>query len=836
MKKHNTKKEEYNFIDREEFRKNFPIKLNNYMEQREENSIADIIYYHGFGGMGKTTLVNRLFLENDMSRFVIKDFDFNSDGIRNPISFLIALRQSFDNEIKFSLFDCAYFEYLLKSKIEPDNRMKNSPKYIDFLKSAGDMGIAIAKKDRIDFFKAAFMLAKIIKQKKGIKKYKDEFLDIQNMSAKEIEKSLAKYLAKDIENGIENKKLKGKGIIVFLDTFEKVTSYDNDNIENELRYFILDDTKGLIKNTPRVLYVIASREKCNYGVLSTVNEESPLEKWDTKFAIEFIKSNSNITDDAFCEELANKCNSYPYYLDLAVRYIVNNFGVNYEEFDLKNFSFEIIHEKFFRGLNERYQNSIIVLSCQNEWEIQLYDYVTKEIVPSMPTVPLEEIKEYSFIKNSSSAKNKYTIHQLMRKYIDDNDFDKSDWKKRKVHSILKDIYKISEYDINTLVKESIGEKNILNQYVHHSIWEINNSSNKKTRTEKFQALFEELKKVLNQLKYSGMAKILLLPFEQLKDCADKIFGQNSQHSIDCLYQISFIYTYIGDLGRAEISDTKVHEAYKNAVEKKLKNFNISIEEFHELRKLEDKMVESYNSMNYDMCRNGKYPDAIKHGEKCLENAKTIWGESDKRTLTYKSNLGYFFLKNNKDKDAITIGEETLKGREELSTELQKSALLSKRSLAVMHKKTDLNRALELIKEAYTEYEKLFGEKDTATLEARQYYANFLIRNKTYDMALTHLETIKTIRLENDGENHPNMMDCYVNFALAYYGKYKEDQGKINYLTEAKKYINKAISCAEEVFNNENTRWKIIMYKKISNCIDEKYEVEEIISMWDNYKP
>lgn len=821
------------FINRETLRKEFPIRYNNYMNNRFDNKIGDVLYYQGDGGIGKSTLLEEF--ENMLSTEgnVIKKFDFDIKDLKNPISFLLAIREAFANDIDFPLFDFAYLTYVKRAHIEPDKRIN----HIKPLKETINLIQSFAEVDVIEFWNSICRIYNYVEQKSKIKQYIDYVENIRGDSAKVIEKDLVKYLAKDINIGILNK-MPEKGVLIFLDTFEQVTSYSNDYIGNDLVNIILDETDGLISNMPLVLFIIASREPCEIGCLSRIPnmvKDNKLEIWKETDAIKFITENSKIEDIDFCKKLAKCCQYYPFYLNLALDHIEHSLNSNYKEMDISNLNSKKMLEMFLRGLDADYRNTLIILSCQIDWDKDLFNKVIQQT--NWPTVQFETIKKYSFIKTVPHKPNKITVHQIMRECIEKYDNTNFLLIKNEIHSILREIYNYKKYDLKRLVQESLGEKNLLNQYIYHSSWLIKNNNRKEERNRYFNCLFDELKALLNQLKDSGSAKILLNPLETVANLAVWLYGEDCSQYIDCHYQIAFVQTYSGNLHLAEKADRKVYLTYKNILEKELEKNSITLEELHSLRILEDNMVKARGSMAYDMCRNGKYLEAIREGEECLEHAYIIWGKDDVKTLPIQSNVSYYKLKNNDIENGIKLAEDVLERRENLYQRTNLQVLLSKRNLGVQYRRLDLKKAIDLVQESYIGFDTLYGFENGHTLESRQYYANFLIRDKQYDLAINHLKEIFVIRKEIDGEYHPNVVDCLTYLSFAYLGKSKEDIfNKEKLQTCAIDKMKKAYNLAKIVFDNNESKWKIAMYQKVLNKVSEFSNVNELIAFLDSYNP
>lgn len=820
------------FVDREELRKQFPAKYGTYLHNRKNYKTAQVLYYYGDGGVGKSTLLEEFEKKLGSTDCIIKKFDFDIKDLKNPISFLVAVRQSFSTEFDFPLFDYAYLIYTRRAYIEPDKRMLDIKPFHELL----DLALSVAQKDIIDIWEHIGNIYSHLKQKTDLTRYGFDVDDIKSDSAKRIEQNLARYLAKDIEYNILDKTPE-RGVIIFLDTFEQVISYSKNYIGNELIHAILDVDDGLISNTPLVLYVIASREPCKIGCLSNVQLNlNGLDIWAEKDAVEFIKKNSQIEDESFCKQLAKGCGYYPFYLNLALDHIERSLYGKYQQMDIEALNLNKMLEMFLKGLEENYIYSLVVLACQNDWDTLTYNKVVEKL--NFPTVPLELIESYSFIKSVPQSKNRIALHQIMRDCINKHEDLTFSLIQRATHTTLRELSDFKSLPIETIIRESFGESDLLNQYVQHSIWLIKDKSSTEERNTGYLELFSEIDQLSKQLRERGSAKILISPLERLSDFAIYLYGENSKQYIDCRYKMTFIHTYSGNLGAAEAEDRIVYNAYKDKFESELAKLSIKQKDLHSLRDLENHLVESLNSLCYDMCRNGKYQEAIEKGIECCDCANTIWGEDDIKSFPSQSNLAYYYSKNHNSAQAISLTEEVLSRRENLLRRISTQVIISKRNLAVQYKNTDLEKALHFMEEAYLGFQDIYGELHGYTLESRQYLANFLVRKNEYDLAIDHLTKILEIRKKLDGEFHPNVIDCLTYLSLAYFEKSnaEEKNGDKPHLKSSIDYISRANSLAVSIFPNTDSDWKICMYKEVSEKIQKGSSVDEILDTLDNYKP
>jgi len=505
-----------------------------------------------------------------------------------------------------------------------------------------------------------------------------------------------------------------------------------------------------------------------------------------------------------------------FYLSVALDHIENNLDNNFTLFNFDEMKTpDKLLNRFFRGLNEYEKTLMTALACQPQWnKAQREEF--EDILHAGGN--WAKILRFSSIHQAEDKEDTIYLHELMVEAIE-NVPDQMGLLITN-HTKLKNRYDYKATSMNEdgsideakLINEGLGEKNAIAQYVYHACWLIDHEKEREKQKEAFKKLCEELDVLYKLLEEKGVSVMLLSPFEMLSDVATKLYGDANQTYADIRYKIGFILSWSGNQHGAQEEDRIVYETYEKMFNEKLKECGIlSLEAFHELRALEDKMVEAQGSYAYDLCRVGDYKNALKNGNECYNNACLIWGENDVRTLKRLSNLAYYYQKNAAPEEATKLNKEVLAKREKLSKDVTKSYLISRIAYAVFLKDSDINEAIFAMEAVAKDLEQNFGCKDPKTLEANQYLGNFFVRAGFFSDAIVTLTKVKEQRQAQDQKDNHNTVDCMVYLALAYLGFGNRDK--------AIETITEALNSAQVVFDKPTTRWKIQMYNNVSELIN-----------------
>lgn len=818
------------FVDRIFYKDRFEKTLEEYCTHKHSTEKHTLLYFEGEGGIGKTKLFEE-FKEISRSKGCTQiNINFN-DPHGNEVSTLISICQALDGKVAFPLFEYAYLEYVKKANIEPDSRIRNIKSFSEFSGAVMDF-----KDGNLPGF---YEKIKNIWKKQianvNLSFHEEDIKAIGNSSSEGLKEQLIEYLSKDLESHFGREDV--GGCVIVFDTFEKVTGITDNPYGNEL----LITLEKLIEKTKSVMFVVGSRTKTTHGIFGEI-EGIKLEVWDEENAVLFINENhaynkelcNDATEEdynAFCKKLAKFCKYYPFYLSVALDHIENNLDSNFTLFNFDETKTpDALLNRFFRGLNEHEKDLMTALACQPQWskaQREKFDDILNA------NGKWEKILRFSSIHQAEDKDDTIYLHELMVEAIESN------YEQRPLlitnHTKLKNRYDYKAtcmtedglIDERKLINEGLGEKNAIAQYVYHACWLIDHEEETEKQKEAFKKLFEDMNVLYKLLEEKGVSEMLLSPFEMLSDTATKLYGDSDKTYADIRYKIGFILSWSGNQDGAQEEDRIVYETYKKMFNEKAEKYGISnMEAFHELRALEDKMVEAQGSYAYDLCRIGDYENALKNGNECYNNACLIWGENDARTLKRLSNMAYYYQKNEAPEEAQRLNKEVIAKRKMLLKDITKGYLISKISYAVFLKERgDIYEAIAAMEDVAKDSEKCLGCTDPKTLEAKQYLGNFFVRAEFFNDAIVILNKVKEQRQAQDQQSNHNTADCMVYLALAYLGSGNREK--------AKGTIKEALKSAQAIFDRPTTKWKIEMYTKTSTLINnanENLDCRSLVSM------
>lgn len=345
------------FIDRESQKQRFRENLGEVPDKG-----SHLIYYAGTGGVGKSSLIQEL--KNSVQGTINAKIKFVSYDFTNGTEMLTTLNAlkkflSDNYKVEFPFFEKGCLSYYKKcgndaGKDQIEKIFKESTclnKHKQKLKQAIQQSYNISNVNRVlgesldiaGYIAAGIPLFKIIEC--GINLLDDRITDIQNMllendptyrnfvdklndrekhiSPEAIKEYLPTLFAMDISRWLNKEDFY---LVIFLDTYEKLTDDEKDTKPHEKLIFEERDApvdwwiEDLICNSlKRVLWVIAGRGKIEkIGKNIAVHEEEhlfTLKALDEKFADEFL-SKSGIEDSELREGLIRLTGGYPIFLSL----------------------------------------------------------------------------------------------------------------------------------------------------------------------------------------------------------------------------------------------------------------------------------------------------------------------------------------------------------------------------------------------------------------------------------------------------------------------------------------------------------------------------------------
>lgn len=407
-------------LPQETFFKNITVLSENLLTSEEKHQV---LVYYGVGGIGKTTLKNKLKKEFlNMSNSLVMEIDFKDIRSRECASGLLNLANSLQinnnaKKIKFYNFELAYSMYFKKKNPDYSFSKDNESLFSEF-----DLGIEILSMfDPIGISGVAMSLVDVIynKSKNMIldPKMKNNLKEFENMSLHDMEEWLPAYFAHDLKSYIS--KTGEVKIVIFLDTFEALNDFEIHDLKKNTKSNWI---RELITHLPNVLFTIFGRDKISWSEeWDDYLEQHLLSELTVDYTIKFLEK-CGIIEEEIRNKIAHVSNGHPYYLDLSVDtyFSIKNSG-NIPSIDCFGDNKIDILDRFIRNLSNVEIELLKVMSIPNYYNYEIFTLLINKFDIPYPPTQFNSFNQYSFITKNESSK-KYFVHQLMRdgmnSYID----------------------------------------------------------------------------------------------------------------------------------------------------------------------------------------------------------------------------------------------------------------------------------------------------------------------------------------------------------------------------------------------------------------------------------
>lgn len=407
---------------REVFSKHIDELITN--ENQAEKDYHVIVYY-GVGGIGKSSLQKQLKKEllDKKENALYTYADFIDSTFHFPARALLELVKNIkcSSKIVFSHFDVAYSIYF--SKKNPDFVFND--KKLPF----GDEANIIASiLSTIDGFGIAGAVTGIVSKvydkfkKIGLKKEaKENLIELENLSAKDIEDRLSAFFAYDLKIAIERSRIPVSAI--FLDTYEALWTES----KNEATKYYTDTwVRDLVARLPGVLFVICGREyidweKCD-SEWKNYLDQYLLDCLVARDAESFLVQ-CGIEEKEIRDKIIAASSGHPYHLDLSVDTyyeiknrgdipIIDKFGSNKRD----------ILDRFLKYLDNEEIETLKLIAIPRFYNEEIFKFLLSKINTGYPITKINDFNNFSFVSNEEKVK--YFIHSLMREgllhYIDES--------------------------------------------------------------------------------------------------------------------------------------------------------------------------------------------------------------------------------------------------------------------------------------------------------------------------------------------------------------------------------------------------------------------------------
>ena len=372
------------FTDREVPRKVF---WDLYDSMSVDNGECEVLTYYGIGGIGKSSLLNKLSLEleDKTSKKKMPNYAFFSfEGNASKEEFLFSLSRQmmlYEKKLRFPLFDYAFSRIFIlerKNISEFTDNAKNLFEENHLVKIATKIGgqIIPGLDTAIEVAEEICSLAsgKISEKERKTGKCAKLYNEIDTLPIDKLKGMLQKYFRYDVQHFLlEN----SEPYVVFVDGYENYVSLIKDGNLSEG----VDDwfSKELVK-LPNVLWVIGGREKLNWDEEVLPDEHQhrvgDLSELDSA---EFFRK-CGIIDEELVSALYKLTNGTPAYLDLcketydkiviSKKPTIEDFGKDTNE----------LVRRYFKKMEENDQKIMVMLSfLPKVWDMPMAEQVAKAL-------------------------------------------------------------------------------------------------------------------------------------------------------------------------------------------------------------------------------------------------------------------------------------------------------------------------------------------------------------------------------------------------------------------------------------------------------------------------
>ena len=375
----------------------------------------EVLVYYGKGGIGKTSLLKKLYGEAQTVYGQVPDHKFSSIFISldaydfaNPVNILMAIRNGVSGDC--GLFDYAMLQYCAKAKLNVEeivqkNSVLSSPVMgvLNELVALGTMSACIP---------AATIqkCVSLIKDRRMKTRYRDEIEEIASLNEFDIFERLPHYLGLCISCAAE----KGQYHVLFLDSYESLlarTEYGTFSVDRE------DWLRELFVSSEALRIVVASRDRLRW------DQENPewrdymqqhllenLSDEDSRWFLEQVP----IRDETVIDSIVKNAGGVPLYLDMCVSIYEDNMnaGTPFELTSAQNG--EKIISRYIRHLSPKDKQAIKILAALKSFDQRFADALLKRQQVIYEADELRELMEKSICIPIDEGRGLWKVDESVR--------------------------------------------------------------------------------------------------------------------------------------------------------------------------------------------------------------------------------------------------------------------------------------------------------------------------------------------------------------------------------------------------------------------------------------
>ena len=730
------------FTDREEPRKSFWKKYKEFKNVMHDGDIKVLAYY-GIGGIGKSSLLNKLISEMDdaassgtISKSLHVYFDFNVKQERCAVFESIRNKLVNDYNFDFPLFDLGCYAYAKKIG---DNTNKPVIKAFAERSKILDLTLDIVKELPIVGF-AARMIRLADKglaiYKNTIHENQDIFCKIENKSAEELYEYIPYLFAKDLAF---NMKDETEPLVIFLDTYEQLVNEMapiGEPLNKDL--WLRDEKNGLIVNTPNVLWVIAGREKLKWQQFTDWGdslEQHILGSLSKQDASSFLK-NAGITDDNLIDGIYNLTQGTPVYLDLCVdRYtsLMSN-GETPKTSDFGQNIYTLI-ERFARYMDDSKKDIVYILSCLKNWTDEMVLEIGPKILSNFSATTYEKVKGFSFVIQSD--KTSFNLHQTVGETL---------YKNCPEIILQKTCQEAIAYCISKLDNIDVFS----NDFDYYTSWLLKYAISYYKEDDALRIFYIDnirvyLKKLSDVYRFNSIDDLFTPFWDRASQNPESRLFALAQKDYSIWLQSKCKYQQALDLAK------RSYDSYLKL---------LGPNDAATLRAQREYAAGLHNT--------GAYKEALEIREEILKRRIVILGENNLETIESYVDMSKSYGEFGLYEQKMECAKKIFNLRKQLLAPNDPKFLLAKNNFSKCYRSLGQNDkaheiSLPLIKEA----EEILGKEHEITLDIIAEHTSILATLGRYEEVLSLRKTILERRMHSLGENHPKTIAALKSLASAY---------------------------------------------------------------------
>lgn len=473
------------FTDRIEPQKVFNRHYDSLFEEIKALEInTHVIYFYGIGGIGKTTLLNKIELmlaekeKNQKGSGRCIRFDFR-DFAGSTIDIITALCNEMKNKynFRFPMTELAALKRFsltgqsvnlapatLSEKIQNGKILGPFTTFAKAVVPILEVGL-----DSLDTIESSWDKNLWVAFKKRInsEETKDLITRMESMQLNEFNEYFHIFFEYDLNTNMKNCKFP---LVIMLDTYEHYINTLNDGeiTARKKDYWLRNERNGVIWRVPGIIWVIAGREK-----LKSQNGMIEKDSWDALEIDEHILGNLSetdsesylrsdsvgITDKELIKHIIGISNGVPVILDICRQTYENLAADPQKQIDKSSygFSFPELVERYLELMSPDMQSLVFSFSVIGKWTERLVDNINKDI-EGFSRVNYSMLKRLSIVVYSYEDSS-FHIHETVRGIL----LSKIDSEQRKgINNVL------ANYYAGKIKSKEASQENIVN-YIKASL-------------------------------------------------------------------------------------------------------------------------------------------------------------------------------------------------------------------------------------------------------------------------------------------------------------------------------------------------------------------------------